>query len=118
MFELTLTRYFKKSKVHFRTNVRDTLVWANENVAAPLGIILSEDHSPIGSAEELQIALDKTIERLRRITEELVTLEAVARDVVKAWQGQGNLDLARLARCLFGKDKETNREKEGAALAS
>ena len=51
--------------------------------------ILSEDNSPIGSAEELQLAPDETVERLRGITEELVTLETVAREVVNAWQGQG-----------------------------
>ncbi len=67
---------------------------------------MSEDHSPTGSAEELQIALDETIERLRGISKELVTLKTVAWEVVNAWHGQGNLGLAmaRLARCLSCND--------------
>lgn len=78
---------------------------------------MSEDNSPIGSAVELQISLDETTERLRGINEKLVILETVAQEVVNAWQGQGNLDLAmaRLASCLSS--KETNREKEGVSLA-
>lgn len=55
---------------------------------------MNEQEKPIGTAEQLEMALDASIEANKKLILELETMRTAIRDTVEAWHGRGNLDLA------------------------
>lgn len=70
-----------------------------------------ETDEPIGTPEQLQLALDGSIDASRRLIEELEELRVSAQVVVDAWHGQSSvsMDLAMIRlEAQLRRKKETN----------